>query len=269
MPTPEALPAVRPAGVARWVDQRGHISLARFRYRVGAAFAGEPVEVVCHGGLVDIFHAGAWSPPMSNGNDPTITGREPTNGGPGPTATVGVTVTRRADATDRSASPAPATGSDGPGPGVDRREVAIVGGSVQLSADDKVIRVHPIRHDRAESSAPSPTPKAVPAEPARPETPQCQVGTGTKLSTGYRTERIGCGRSGAASSTCLHCSARTGSSPGGRRSTEFRSAGPPPRGPRGSQATSWAALARSHARPTTATSADPYAAPPASSTGGP
>ena len=50
--------APRPAGVTRWVDQRGHISLARFSYRVGAAFAGEPVEVVCSGGLVDIFHAG-------------------------------------------------------------------------------------------------------------------------------------------------------------------------------------------------------------------
>lgn len=35
-------------------------------------------------------------------------------------------------------------------------------GSVHLSKDDKVIRVHPIRHDRSRS-APSPTPKAAPA----------------------------------------------------------------------------------------------------------
>jgi hypothetical protein len=36
----------RPAGVARWVDQRGQISLAGFAYSVGPVFAGEHVEVV-------------------------------------------------------------------------------------------------------------------------------------------------------------------------------------------------------------------------------
>jgi hypothetical protein len=44
--------------VSRWVNQRGQISLAGFSYRVGPAFAGEPVEVVCHNGLVEILHAG-------------------------------------------------------------------------------------------------------------------------------------------------------------------------------------------------------------------
>jgi hypothetical protein len=48
----------RPAGVTRWVDQRGQISLARYRYRVGASFAGELVEAVVQGGLVEIFHRG-------------------------------------------------------------------------------------------------------------------------------------------------------------------------------------------------------------------
>jgi len=42
-------------------------------------------------------------------------------------------------------------------------DVSIVAGSVQLSRDGKVIRVHPIRHDRPASSARSPTPKAGPA----------------------------------------------------------------------------------------------------------
>lgn len=49
---------MRPAGVTRWVDQRGSISLAGLGYRVGVVFAGECVEVVCHNGLVEIFHAG-------------------------------------------------------------------------------------------------------------------------------------------------------------------------------------------------------------------
>ena len=60
---PDELPAVpapapRPPGVHRWVDHRGKISLSRHHYHVGPNFAGEAVEVVCLGGLVDIFHAG-------------------------------------------------------------------------------------------------------------------------------------------------------------------------------------------------------------------
>jgi hypothetical protein len=41
-------------------------------------------------------------------------------------------------------------------------EVAIVGGSVQLSVDGKVIRVHAIRHDRAKEHGDYATPKAAP-----------------------------------------------------------------------------------------------------------
>jgi hypothetical protein len=48
----------RTAGVSRWVNQGGAIRLAGLRYRVGPAFAGEPVEAVCTDGLVQIFHAG-------------------------------------------------------------------------------------------------------------------------------------------------------------------------------------------------------------------
>ena len=59
---PEVLDEVplsgRPPGVNRWVDQRGSITLGRFRYRVGATFAGESVEVVVRAGLVEILHAG-------------------------------------------------------------------------------------------------------------------------------------------------------------------------------------------------------------------
>jgi hypothetical protein len=41
------------------VNAHGRISLAGFSYAVGATYAGEPVEVVMSGGLVDILHAGA------------------------------------------------------------------------------------------------------------------------------------------------------------------------------------------------------------------
>src|SRR4029077_15949311 len=48
----------RPPGVSRWVNAHGKISLAGFSYHAGATYAGEPVEVVVAGGLVDILHAG-------------------------------------------------------------------------------------------------------------------------------------------------------------------------------------------------------------------
>lgn len=53
-----AVPAKRPAGVSRWVNAAGKISLAGFSYNVGATYSGEPVEVVVTHGLVDILHAG-------------------------------------------------------------------------------------------------------------------------------------------------------------------------------------------------------------------
>ncbi len=44
--------------MSRWVDQRGLIILAGFTYRAGPTYAGEQVEVVVTGGLVEILHAG-------------------------------------------------------------------------------------------------------------------------------------------------------------------------------------------------------------------
>jgi hypothetical protein len=40
------------------VNAHGKISLGGFTYAAGASYAGEPVEVVVAGGLVDILHAG-------------------------------------------------------------------------------------------------------------------------------------------------------------------------------------------------------------------
>jgi hypothetical protein len=57
-PEPPRARQPRPAGVSRWVNAHGKISLAGFSYRAGATYAGEPVEVVAASGLVDILHAG-------------------------------------------------------------------------------------------------------------------------------------------------------------------------------------------------------------------
>jgi len=44
-------------------------------------------------------------------------------------------------------------------------QVAIVANSVQLSVDGKVVRVHPIRHDRAKEHGAYATPNGRPRQP--------------------------------------------------------------------------------------------------------
>jgi transposase InsO family protein len=153
---PEPRPAAasprgkRPAGVSRWVNAHGKISLAGFSYAVGATYAGEPVEVVVHGGLVDIVHAGVVVATHAQRLRPDQADRAPRARVARKTrdATQGLTVTRLANG-DGAITFA----------GTDYRagrmwarafiDVTIVAGSVQLSKDGKVIRVHPIRHDRS------------------------------------------------------------------------------------------------------------------------
>jgi hypothetical protein len=159
--------ARRPAGVSRWVDQAGMISLAGFGYRVGPTFAGEPVEVVVTGGLVEILHAGVLVATHVQRLTPDQRDRLEQ---PRPRAQVqrrvreptqGLTVTRKADAggticfagTPYRAGRAWARASI---------DVTIVAGSVQLSVDEQVIRVHPIRHDRSRELGAFANPKGRP-----------------------------------------------------------------------------------------------------------
>jgi transposase InsO family protein len=158
---PERL-APRPAGVHRWVDGRGKISLSRHGYHVGAAFAGEPVEVVCRGGLVDIFHAGVLVATHAERRPPqalpdvargAITrARRPASG---------PSVTRIADG---NGSVSFAGTMYRAGRAYARRpvQVALVAGSVQLSVDDRVVRVHAARHDPAKEHGAFAMPKGKP-----------------------------------------------------------------------------------------------------------
>jgi transposase InsO family protein len=153
----------RPPGLSRWVNAHGKISLAGFSYAVGASYAGEPVEVVVAGGLVDILHAGVVVATHAQRMREDQADRAPR----APVArrareaTAGLTVTRLASAagvvsfagTDYQAGRSWARQSV---------DVAIVAGSVQLSRDGKVIRVHPIRHDRARELGAFANPKGRP-----------------------------------------------------------------------------------------------------------
>jgi hypothetical protein len=158
--------AARPAGVSRWVDQRGKISVAGFSYRVGPTFAGEPVEVVCQHGLVEILHAGVLVVTHAQRLRPA--GPRPV--GPAPKAgrvrasTTGPAVTRIAD-TNGAVSFADASYRAGRSWARSQVHVAIVGASVQLSVDAKVVRVHPIRHDRTKEHGAFATPNGRPRKP--------------------------------------------------------------------------------------------------------
>jgi transposase InsO family protein len=152
VPGPAAPPAGRhrPAGVSRWVSAHGKISLAGFSYHAGATYAGEPVEVVAAGGLVDILHRGVVIATHAQRLRADQADRRPRAPAArrARDATAGLTVTRLADGNGNISF---AGCSYGCGRSWARQaiDVSIVAGSVQLSRDGKIIRVHPIRHDRA------------------------------------------------------------------------------------------------------------------------
>src|SRR5215471_8551025 len=160
-PAPAA--AKRPAGVSRWVNAHGKISLAGFTYNVGATYAGEPVEVVVAGGLVDIRHAGIVIATHAQRFRADQADRAPRArvSRRARDATAGLTVTRLANNTGviTFADKTYAAGRRWAHTSID---VTIVAGSVQLSKDGKVIRIHPIRHDRAKELGAFANPKGRP-----------------------------------------------------------------------------------------------------------
>jgi Integrase core domain len=166
-PPPPAAPAQvagkRPAGVSRWVNAAGKISLAGFSYSVGATYAGEPVEVVVAGGLVDILHAGVVVATHAQRLRQDQADRAPRARVTrrARDATAGLTVTRLANGigTITFAGTSYTAGRRWAHTPLD---VTIVAGSVQLSKDGKVIRIHPIRHDRAKELGAFANPKGRP-----------------------------------------------------------------------------------------------------------
>jgi len=177
----------RPAGVSRWVNAAGKISLAGFSYNVGATYAGEPVEVVVTGGLVDILHAGVVVATHAQRLREDHAGRTPRArvARRARDATAGLTVTRLANNTGvvTFADKTYAAGRRWAHASID---VTIVAGSVQLSKDGHVIRVHPIRHDRAKELGAFANPKGRPrrknSATGNVALRSCRLGTGTHLS---------------------------------------------------------------------------------------
>jgi transposase InsO family protein len=190
LPAPAAA-ARRPAGVSRWVNAHGKISLAGFSYGVGATYAGEPVEVVVAGSLVDILHAGVVVATHAQRLREDQADRKPRArvARRARDATAGLTVTRLADGAGvvSFAGTPYACGRRWAREPVD---VTIVAGSVQLSRDGKVIRIHPIRHDRSRELGAFANPKGRPrrknSATGNVALRSCRLGTGTHLSPRYR-----------------------------------------------------------------------------------
>jgi transposase InsO family protein len=161
--TEEPAKAPRPPGVTRWVDQRGSIGLNAVRYRVGPTFVGEPVEVVVQDGLVQVLHQGVLvathAERRRKGSETTPT-TAPRAGRARP-ASSGMTVVRVVDA-GGSVSFAGTNYRVGRSWRRHSVEVAIVAGSVQISENGKVVRVHQIRHDRSKEHGAFATPNGRP-----------------------------------------------------------------------------------------------------------
>jgi transposase InsO family protein len=154
----------RPSGVSRWVDQRGSISVASQRYRVGPTFAGEPVEVVVQNGLVEILHAGVLvATHAERGRTRTGPARQQHERGARP-ASAGLSVKRMVDGAG-SVSFAATSYRAGMAWARTQVDVAIVAGSVQISSNGKVIKVHAIRHDRHKEHGAFAMPSGKPRKP--------------------------------------------------------------------------------------------------------
>ena len=173
--------------MSRWVNTHGKISLAGFSYPAGASYAGEPVEVVVAAGLVDILHAGVVIATHAQRLRADQADRVPRMRASrrARDATAGLTVTRLAngDGTVTFAGSEYRACRSWARAFID---VTIVAGSVQLSKDGKVIRVHPIRHDRSRELGAFANPQgrarrknsAIGYVAQVPE-PGCRPGTGT------------------------------------------------------------------------------------------
>ena len=184
-PEPPRRRRPRPAGVSRWVNAHGKISLAGFSYRVGATYAGEPVEVVVASGLVDILHAGvvvATHAQRLRDDQPDRAPRAPV-ARRARDATAGLTVTRLADGAGVvSFAGTPYACGRGVGPPGDRR--------VHRR------RIGPAVQGRQGHPGPPHPPRPVPRtrrvrQPQRTTPPQelrhrqCRLTTGTQMSPGY------------------------------------------------------------------------------------
>jgi transposase InsO family protein len=150
VPEPDAIIDAGPV-TSRRVNVDGTISFATARYKAGGRWlAGQSVEVVCDGGLVQILHRGvlvathARRHPVDKQTAGMARGRRLAPARPTATA---ASVTRKVDASGNVCFAGTAYRA---GNKYRRRQVqvAIVGDTVEISVGNELIRSHKVRHDR-------------------------------------------------------------------------------------------------------------------------
>ena len=148
--TPKQSTRLVEPSTTRKVGSHGKISFASELYKVGVWLAGETVEVAVADGLVSVHHRGVLVATHAQRHRPAketkALARKATRRQRRPRqATVGQAVTRKVDSSSFAAS------NYSVGLKHRRRQVqvAIVGGTVEISSGGEVIKVHPIRHDRS------------------------------------------------------------------------------------------------------------------------
>lgn len=137
----------------RKVSALGKISFAAQLYPVGVWLAGETVEVTVDAGLVTICHRGVVVATCAQRHNPDKQARalrrKAKQRRPRPRQpTVGQVVTRKVDS-GGCVSFAGANYRAGTTHRGRQVQVAIVGETVEITAGGKVLRTHPIRHDRS------------------------------------------------------------------------------------------------------------------------
>jgi hypothetical protein len=147
------------------VDQHGLISLGGFRYRVPIVLAGEPVDAVAAEHLVRIFHREVLVAEHVQRRKPDTGDQQQVRlrlGSRRPRQpTDGMTVTRAVDSSGyvSFAGTNYRVGNRWRGRSA---QVCLVAGSVQFSIEGQIVRVHPIRHDRAKEHGAFATPHGRP-----------------------------------------------------------------------------------------------------------
>ena len=154
MPVEPALDSagLMPPSASRRVDRKGTISFAAAHYKAGVWLAGQDVNVVCEGALVQIHHRGVLIATHARRHEPAKqqAGMQrqtrPREVLQRPTASV-VTVSRKVDS---SGNVSFAGANYRVGNAYRRRQVqvAVVGDSVEIAIGEQLIRRHNVKHDR-------------------------------------------------------------------------------------------------------------------------
>ena len=153
-PAPQTPPPE--AAATRKVSRSGKISFAAQLYPVGVWLAGETVEVSTDAGLVTVSHRGVVVATHAQRHSPAKGAKalrrraraQPSRSARPRQATVGQVVTRKVDS-GGCVSFAGATYRAGRAHRGRQVQVAIVEGTVEISAGGEVLRVHAIKHDRS------------------------------------------------------------------------------------------------------------------------